>query len=84
MTTIQTDHGITATTHFINGSWSPTGGRTFADRNPFNDDLVAEIAAGGAAEASLDRARKRVNPAASVIVPAYLSTTAPVCGFTTP
>lgn len=39
------------TTHFINGQWSEPGGRTFADTNPFNDELVADIAAGGRAEA---------------------------------
>ena len=39
------------TTHFINGQWSGPGGRSFADRNPFDDSLVAEVAAGGRAEA---------------------------------
>ena len=39
------------TTHFINGVWSPSGGRTFADTNPFNGETVAQIAAGGRAEA---------------------------------
>ncbi len=39
------------TTHFINGQWSEPGGRTFPDTNPFNGELVAEIAAGGRAEA---------------------------------
>ncbi len=44
----QTKH---RTTHYINGQWSEAGGRTFPDHNPFNDDVVAEIAAGGRAEA---------------------------------
>ena len=39
------------TTHFIDGQWAEGGGRTFADRNPFNDEIVAQIAAGGRAEA---------------------------------
>ena len=39
------------TTHYIDGRWSEPGGRTFADTNPYNGELVAEIAAGGRAEA---------------------------------
>ena len=39
------------TTHYINGRWSETGGRTFADYNPFDGSTYAEIAAGGRAEA---------------------------------
>ena len=39
------------TTHFINGEWSHPGGRTFENINPFNGEVVAEIAAGGRAEA---------------------------------
>jgi acyl-CoA reductase-like NAD-dependent aldehyde dehydrogenase len=39
-------------THFINGQWSAAGGRTFADYNPFNGEVVAEVAAGGRAEAT--------------------------------
>lgn len=42
---------IGRTTHFINGSWSPIGGATFAVTNPYNGELVADIAAGGRAEA---------------------------------
>jgi len=42
---------ITTTTHFINGSWTAKGGPSFPDRNPYNDAVVAEIAAGGPAEA---------------------------------
>ncbi len=38
-------------THYINGQWSSSGGRTFADLNPFNGEVVAEVAAGGRAEA---------------------------------
>ncbi len=48
-TPAQTTHG---TTHFINGQWSEPGGRTFPDYNPFNGEVVAEIAAGGRAEAT--------------------------------
>lgn len=40
------------TTHYINGRWTESGAATFADRNPFNDEVVADIAAGGAAEAA--------------------------------
>ena len=39
------------TTHFINGQWSPPGDRTFADLNPYNGEVVADVAAGGRAEA---------------------------------
>ncbi len=39
------------TTHFINGQWSAPGGRTFADYNPYNGEVAAEVAAGGRAEA---------------------------------
>jgi acyl-CoA reductase-like NAD-dependent aldehyde dehydrogenase len=42
---------IGRTTHFINGKWSETGGRTFEDRNPFDGEVFAHIAAGGRAEA---------------------------------
>ena len=42
---------IGRTTHFIDGQWSAPDGRTFPDRNPFNGEVVAEIAAGGRAEA---------------------------------
>lgn len=42
---------IRRTTHFIDGRWAETGGRTFPDRNPYNDEIVADIAAGGRAEA---------------------------------
>jgi vanillin dehydrogenase len=38
------------TTHFINGKWSEPGGRTFPDYNPFNGELVFEVAAGGRKE----------------------------------
>jgi len=51
MTSVQTGPAITATTHYINGCWSEHGARTFSDRNPFNGEVVAEIATGGAAEA---------------------------------
>lgn len=39
------------TTHYIDGRWSASGGRTFADRNPYDGAVVAEVAAGGRAEA---------------------------------
>ena len=39
------------TTHYINGQWAAPGGRTFADHNPYNGEVVAEVAAGGRAEA---------------------------------
>ncbi len=45
----QTTH---RTTHFINGQWSEPGGHTFPDYNPFNGEVVADIAAGGRAEAT--------------------------------
>jgi acyl-CoA reductase-like NAD-dependent aldehyde dehydrogenase len=38
------------TTHYINGRWSEKT-RTFPDYNPFNGEVVAEIAAGGRTEA---------------------------------
>ena len=44
-------HAVGRTTHFINGQWSPAGGRTFADYNPFDGEVFAEVAAGGRAEA---------------------------------
>ncbi len=42
---------VRRTTHFINGQWSDPAGRTFPDVNPFNGEVIAEIAAGGRAEA---------------------------------
>ena len=39
------------TTHFIDGKWAAAGGRSFPDYNPFNGEVVANIAAGGRAEA---------------------------------
>ena len=44
--------GIGRTTHFIDGQWSQPGGPTFPVTNPFNGELVAEVAAGGRAEAA--------------------------------
>ena len=38
-------------THYIGGRWSAPPDRTFADCNPYNDEVIAEIAAGGGAEA---------------------------------
>ena len=39
-------------THYIDGRWAASPSRTFDDRNPFNDEVVAQVAAGGAAEAT--------------------------------
>jgi vanillin dehydrogenase len=39
------------TTHFIGGRWSSPGGPTFPDYNPFNGEIVFEVAAGGQTEA---------------------------------
>jgi len=39
------------TTHFINGVWSEGNGQTFPVTNPLDDSLVADVAAGGRAEA---------------------------------
>lgn len=39
-----------ATSHFINGAWTDASGPMFAVRNPLNDELVAESAAGTAAD----------------------------------
>ena len=39
------------TTHFIGGKWSEPGGRTFPDFNPYDGEVIAEIAAGGRNEA---------------------------------
>ena len=52
MTTLQTVTASMPTTHYINGCWSEPGGRTFADHNPFSGEIVAQIAAGGVAEAA--------------------------------
>ncbi len=44
--------GVRRTQHFIDGRWCDAGdGATFADTNPFDGSLVAEVAAGGRAEA---------------------------------
>lgn len=42
---------IGPTTHFIDGRWADPGGRTFPNRNPYNGEVLADIAAGGRAEA---------------------------------
>jgi acyl-CoA reductase-like NAD-dependent aldehyde dehydrogenase len=39
------------TTHYINGRWSEAPERRFADHNPFNGEIIAEVAAGGREEA---------------------------------
>ena len=46
-----TAHALCRTTHFINGEWSESAGRTFPDFNPYDGELIANIAAGGRAEA---------------------------------
>ncbi len=38
--------------HYIDGQWASAPSRTFEDRNPYNDEVVAEVAAGGPAEAT--------------------------------
>lgn len=38
-------------THFVGGVWAEPGGRTFPDANPFDGEVIAQIAAGGRAEA---------------------------------
>ncbi|WP_223693559.1 aldehyde dehydrogenase family protein [Leifsonia poae] len=43
--------GPAVTSHFIDGGWTAPGGRTFPVRNPLDDGLVAEAAAGGREEA---------------------------------
>lgn len=50
---------IGRTTHFINGRWADKGGRTFANHNPYNGEIVAEVSAGGReqAEAAISAAR---------------------------
>jgi acyl-CoA reductase-like NAD-dependent aldehyde dehydrogenase len=39
------------TSHFIDGAWTDASGPTFPVCNPLNDDVIAEAAAGGAADA---------------------------------
>ena len=39
------------TTHFIDGRWSKAAGVRFPDYNPFNGEIIAQIAAGGREEA---------------------------------
>jgi acyl-CoA reductase-like NAD-dependent aldehyde dehydrogenase len=54
---------------FIGGEWGGAeGGRTFEDRDPFNGDLVAEVAAGSRADA------KRAIDAAAAAAPAWAQT----------
>ena len=58
------------TTHFIDGRWTEGGGATFADRNPLDDSVVAQIAAGGRAEAEAAvTAAARAFPAWAAIGP---------------
>lgn len=53
------------TGHFIGGAWVAGGARTFPDRNPLDDSLVAEVAAGGRDEA------QRAVAAAQAAFPAW-------------
>lgn len=48
--TLSAEVRIGRTTHFINGQWAPEG-ETFPVLNPLDDSLVADVAAGGRAEA---------------------------------
>ena len=60
---------ITAKRLFIGGEWADAeDGRTFDDRDPFNGDLVAEIAAGSRADA------RRAVEAAAAAAPAWAKT----------
>jgi acyl-CoA reductase-like NAD-dependent aldehyde dehydrogenase len=57
---------ITAKRLFIGGEWADAeGGRTFEDRDPFNGELVAEVAAGSRADA------RRAVEAAAAAAPAW-------------
>ena len=59
------------TTHFIGGRWSPVEGRTFPDYNPYSGAVVAEIAAGGRAEAEAAVAAAHATfPAWAAMIPA--------------
>jgi len=51
MTIIEIAGSVGTTSHFINGGWAKSDGDTFPVYNPLNDELVANAAAGGAAEA---------------------------------
>lgn len=51
MTIFTETASATVTSHFINGGWTDAGGPTFPVRNPLDDEVVFEAAAGGAAEA---------------------------------
>ncbi len=39
------------TTHYIDGAWAASAGRTFPSFNPFDSSVFAEVSAGGRAEA---------------------------------
>jgi vanillin dehydrogenase len=51
VTILQETGRSTTTSHFINGQWTDASGPTFPVYNPLNDELVAEAAAGTAADA---------------------------------
>ena len=60
---------IGRTTCYIDGRWREAGGATFSVYNPFNDEVVAEVAAGGRPEAEAAVA------AAHAAFPAWSTTT---------
>lgn len=64
-----TKPSIGRTTHFIKGEWSAHGGPTFPVTNPLNDEVVANVAAGGRAEAEASVA------AAEAAFPAWAAVT---------
>ena len=65
----------TARRLFIGGEWAGAeDGRTFEDRDPFNGDLVAEVAAGSRADA------QRAVEAAAAAAPAWAADRRRPCG----
>ena len=56
---------IGRTSHFIDGEWSTAGGATFPVRNPYDGEVVAEVASGGRAES------ERAVAAAAAAFPAW-------------
>ena len=63
--TLHADAATWRSTHFIDGAWTPEGGPTFEDRNPFDGSVVVHVAAGGRAEA------ERAVAAAAAAFPAW-------------
>jgi acyl-CoA reductase-like NAD-dependent aldehyde dehydrogenase len=61
---------IQHTSHFIDGRWSPDGQPTFPDYNPYDGTVVAQVAAGGRAEAEAAvAAAHRAFPAWAAMAP---------------